>query len=110
MVRESFQLDKPVIAGVTKVTGKGPSGIPVVLADVTLGGNVLGSTTINREGRFEIKVGAPLEAGHRVGLTLGDLSGTGKQHRDFYDEVFYGDGALTVPQIGFFFDTAMVSK
>lgn len=103
-----FQIDKPIGEGTTEVTGQGVVGTPVVLADITLGGVVLGNTTINREGKFEIKVSTPLEEGHRIGLTLGNLSSTKNQPEDFYDKKLYGDEALNVPQIGFFFDTAMV--
>ena len=107
---EPFQMDKPLVAGMSKITGSGPAGIPVLVADVTMGGQVLGRSTINNQGEFEIKLNAPLEARHRLGLTLGDMTGTGKQYEDFYFEGYYGDEALTVPQVGFFFDTAMVKE
>ncbi len=106
----SFRLDKPIVAGVTEVTGQGIKDISVVLVDVTMGGNILGITTVNREGRFVFKLGTPLEAAHRLGLTLGDVSSTGKRHEDFFDERFYGDEPFSIPQIGFFFDTALVKE
>ena len=108
--REPFQMDKPLVAGMKSITGSGPAGMPVLIADVTMGGEILGRATINRRGEFEVKLNAPLEARHRVGLTLGDLTGTGKQYEDFYFEEYHGDEALMVPQVGFFFDTAMVKE
>ncbi len=104
---QPFRLDKPLVAGMTRITGSGPAGIPVLIADVTMGGDILGSATIGRNGKFEIRLQTSLEAAHRIGLTIGDLTGTGKQYQDFQQE-FYGDEAFLVPQVGFFFDTAMV--
>lgn len=108
--KEAFQMDKPLVAGMKTITGRGPAEMPVLVADVTGGGEILGRATTNRRGEFEIRLNAPLEARHRVGLTLGDLTGTGKQYEDFYSEEYYGDEALLVPQVGFFFDTAMVRE
>jgi len=92
------------------VTGSGPTGVPIVLLDITFGGRLLASGVIDRNGRFELEVGEPLEARHRIGIALGDLTGTGWQPEDFSDEKFYGDEALNVPLVGFFFDTCMIQE
>lgn len=105
-----FSLDKPIQPGTERVRGNGPPGLPVVLVDVTMGGEILGFTTINEEGVFEFKLDNPLEAQHRIGVTLGDLTGTDRAYEDFYDKSFYGDEALSVPQVGFFFDTHMIRE
>lgn len=105
-----FQLDKPITAGTTRVTGSGPAGVPIILADITFGGPILTTGRIDSDGRFELELGNPLEARHRIGIALGDLRGTGWQPDDFSNESFHGDEARTVPQIGFFFDTCIVSE
>lgn len=107
---EPFRLDKPIIAGATRVTGSGPVGVPIMLLDITFGGRLLALGVIDQDGRFELGLGEPLEARHRIGITLGDLTGTGWQPGDFSDRKFNGDEALNVPQIGFFFDTCMIHE
>ena len=105
-----FLLDKPIVVGATRVTGSGPSDVPIMLSDITFGGPVLAMGTIDRDGRFELELGKPLEANHRIGITLGNLTGTRWQPEDFFDKGFHGDQALSVPQIGFFFDTYMIRE
>lgn len=105
-----FQLDKPIAAGATRVTGSGPAGVPIMLSDITFGGPILAMGTIDQDGRFELELGEPLEARHRIGIALGNLTGTGWQLEDFSDRGFHGDEALSVPQIGFFFDTCMIRE
>lgn len=104
-----FNIDKPVQAGATRVTGNGPPGIPISLADLTFGGQVLAYATIDAKGEFVFRVDTPLVLNHRIGITVGDLTGTGWQRQDF-DERFYGGEARTVPQVGFYFDTCLVRE
>jgi hypothetical protein len=106
---DAFRLDKPIKAGATQVTGQGPAGVPIILQDITFVGPVLAAGTIGSDGRFTLELDTPLEADHRIGLTLGNLSGTQWQHSDF-SSAYYGDEARSVPQVGFFFDTAMVRE
>ena len=103
-----FRLDKPIAVGATQVTGSGPVDVPIMLSDITFGGSMLAVGTIDQDGRFELGLGKPLEANHRIGITLGNLTGTKWQPEDFFDKGFHGDQALSVPQIGFFFDTCMI--
>jgi len=102
-----FQLDKPITAGTTQVTGTGPAGIPIWILDYTFGGAVLGQGVIADDGAFSIQV-SELEANHRIGIVLGDLEGTEWQPENFYFRQFYGDDPKQVPMVDFFFDTAMV--
>jgi hypothetical protein len=81
-----------------------------MLLDITFGGSLLALGVIDQDGRFKLELNKPLEAHHRIGITLGDLSGTGWQPQDFRHKGFYGDGALNIPQIGFFFDTCMIRE
>jgi hypothetical protein len=103
----AFKLDKPIVEGATEITGKGPATVPISIYDVTFFGVLLGSTVINEDGSFSLKV-PPLEKGHRVGISLGDLAGTKWSESSFDDRGFFGEEALQVPNVGFFYDTAMV--
>jgi hypothetical protein len=107
---ERFQLNKPIPPGSKKVTGSGPPGVPIVLLDITFGGRLLASGVIGKQGKFELTVEEPLEARHRLGITLGDLSGTKWTPEDLSDEKLYGDDALSVPQVGFFYDTHIIQE
>lgn len=101
-----FNLDKPIYAGDTVISGTGPAGVPIAILDITFMGEVLGQTVIKDDGTFSIEV-SPLEAAHRVGIILGVLEGTEWSETDF-DERYFGDQALNVPLVGFFYDTALV--
>ncbi len=102
-----FRLDKPIVAGATQISGTGPAGVPIVLVDVTFMGPVLGQTTIGADGKFVFQVAA-LEKSHRIGVTLADLTGTKWKTEDFSDQGYQGDEAVLVPQVAFFYDTALV--
>jgi hypothetical protein len=103
-----FTLEKPLAAGATTVRGTGPAGVPIVIANVTFMGEVLGQGVIGEDGGFEISV-APLEEGHRLGIAIGELAATPWTYADFYVEGFRGDNAMQVPQVGFLFDSALVT-
>jgi hypothetical protein len=104
----SFTIDRPLVEGATEIRGTGPAGVPIYIADVTFMGDPLGTGTIGPDGKFTIQV-HPLEARHRIGLALGILEGTPWKVEDFYPEKFFGPGAMQLPQVGFFYDTEMVS-
>jgi hypothetical protein len=104
-----FQIERPVVSGVTVIRGTGPAGVPIWIADVTSMGEALGQGTIGPDGKFAIQV-QPLPATHRVGVGLAELAGTKWKAEDFYRAEFYGSEAMQAPQVGFFFDTAMVSE
>jgi hypothetical protein len=107
---EPFRLDTPIVEGATRVSGSGPAGVPILLQDITFGGVVLASGVVDANNRFEFEMGEPLEGGHLIGIALGDLSGTKWEQDDFSNESYYGEGALSVPQVGFFFDTSLVEE
>jgi hypothetical protein len=104
-----FQLDKPLREGDTRVTGTGPAGAPIRLEDVSFTGRFIAAGQIEEDGTFELVLSEPLEARHRVGLTV-NVMGTSWTIEDFQSPEFNGDGAMQVPQIGFYFDTAMVQE
>jgi len=104
-----FQLDRPLRAGATEISGSGPAPILIVLEDVTFMGAFVGSGAIDESGRFHVTFSEPLEARHRIGLTI-DVGGTSWTPDDFSSEAFRGEEALVVPQVGFYYDTAMVQE
>ena len=101
-------MDKPIVAGASKVTGRGPANVPIQLHDITFGGTLLSSGLIDASGRFELEV-EPLEARHRIGIALGNLAGTGWAETDFGEDTF-GDEARSIPQVGFFYDSCMIRE
>jgi hypothetical protein len=102
-----FRLDKPIVEGVDHVTGTGPTGVPIAIADISFMGEMLGTGKIGPDGKFSIKVPV-LEKNHRIGLRVGELAGTPWKIEDFYPKGFWGDEATQVPQEGFFHDTTLV--
>jgi hypothetical protein len=104
-----FQLDRPLRAGATEISGSGPEGILIVLEDVSFMGAFVGSGTTDESGRFQVTFSEPLESRHRIGLTI-DVGGTSWTPDDFSSEAFHGEEALLVPQVGFYYDTAMVRE
>lgn len=102
-----FQLDRPLKAGAAMVTGGGPAGIPISIESVTTMGEVLGIGTIGSDNRFAITV-SPLTANVRIGIALGDLSGTNHTNEEFNADAYKGDDALVMPMVGYYLDTALV--
>ena len=104
-----FTINKPVLEGNSVVSGTGTPDVPIYLHDITFMGEILGQGYVDTSGVFEITV-IPLEAGHRIGISLGELSGLPWNKTDFQNPALYGDEARQVPMVGFFYDTAMVSS
>jgi len=104
----NFSLDRPLEAGATNVTGEAPGELNLVIVDVTFAGEVLGSGRSDSDGAFSIPV-TPLPEGHRIGVTISSLEGE-QTMQEFADEYYRyrGEGFTSVPNIGVFFDTAVV--
>jgi hypothetical protein len=102
-----FQIDRPLKAGTTMITGRGPAGIPISLGNLTMSGEELGAGVIGSDNRFAITV-PPLSSNIRVGIALGDLGRTGRAPEEFDTDSYKGDGALMVPLVGYYLDTALV--
>ena len=104
-----FQIDRPVKAGATLVKGSGPVGVPIIITNVTTMGEILGGTVIGTDHRFEVEV-APLQSNIRIGLEIGDLTGTPFVWEQFQANGYKGDGALVVPLVGYYPDTVVVQQ
>jgi hypothetical protein len=97
-------LDKPILPGATEVTGVGPPGLVVYLMNITFMGESVGTGSIGADGTFRIPI-MSLEEGNRVGLNA-DVTTIGLTN----DDIQLGEGALSVPQVGFFFDSVVVRQ
>lgn len=95
-------LERPLHPGDTTVRGVGPAGISVIVRDITDMGVVLGQVIIGEDGTFRLEV-EPLPEGIRVGLTTGDADTVAEGIRP-------GEGAISVPQVGYFYDSIMVRQ
>jgi hypothetical protein len=102
-----FRLDKPLVAGATEVTGSGTPGVPLLLQNVTFMGEMIAQTTVDDSGRFAFTV-PPLEAEVRIGISVGDLAGTRWTPDYFLAPGFRGDEGVSLPNVGYFLDTALV--
>ena len=105
-----FSIDEPLREDDTEVRGTGPEGLPIVIADVTLMGEVLGAGKIGSDGRFSISVSPPLVANHRIAIMLDVQTGEIQYTEELLQqlEAFKGDNAIVIPHIGALYDAASV--
>ena len=103
-----FDLE-PLEAGATSVSGTAPYDLDLAVMDVTLGGGVLGTGQSDAEGNFTITVPALVE-GHRIGIAIlsSDESASMESLATEYFP-YRGDNFMNIPNIGVFFDTALVA-
>ena len=104
----NFSLDRPLESGATLVTGEAPAELNLAIVDVTFAGEILGTGSSDSDGAFSISV-SPLPEGHRIGVTISSLEG--EQTMEEFATEYYpyrGEGYTNVPNIGVFFDTAIV--
>jgi len=95
-------LDGPIRANDTVISGVGPSGLVVYLLDVTFMGEPLGSAVVSEQGTFKVETD-PLPAGIRVGLTA-DVTEIGLTEADIKP----GGGEISIPRVGYFYDSIVV--
>lgn len=95
-----FRIDEPLEAGDVRVSGSGPADLPIVVADLTLMGEVLGRGTIGGDGDFELQV-TELITNHRVGIML-DPQMVEVYTADLLARIeeLVGEGAIVLPHIG----------
>jgi hypothetical protein len=98
-------------AGATTITGQGPAGIPIIIVDVSLTGEVRGDGFIDSEGNFDIALSMPLITGHRMGIMAGTTTAMTPEEIQHYVQQlrhWMGDHAMNLPHVGLLFETAMV--
>jgi hypothetical protein len=105
-----FHLNRPIPVGATEVSGTGPAGVPILIADVTGYGEILAEGIIQPDGTFTIALPYPIEANHRIGLSLNDLAGTGWTEDSFSDPGFIGEEFKLVPMVGVYYDSVLVEE
>ncbi len=104
---ERFKIDQPLIIGSTTVTGQAPKNLSLAIVNISLGGTILGTGVSGEDGRFTINV-TPIPEGFRIGLTVTDVeAGTTFEEVaiELYD--YRGEGYMSIPSVGVFFDSAM---
>jgi len=101
-----FEINKPVIVGSIEVSGTGPANVPIILIDVTEMCEVIGETTIDKNGKFLFTLDEPLQENNSIGIQIGDLSGTKFSYADF----MYSEDYIDRPLIGIVFDIASIIK
>lgn len=103
-----FQLDAPVRAGSTTISGQAPPGMVLAIIDVTYNGATLGIGSSDNQGRFEINVNDVIE-GHRLGVTFGELE-PGTTYADMSVKYYphRGDGFMNLPNVGIVLDSTIV--
>lgn len=108
-VEPRFRIDVPLSAASNVVTGQAPPNLAIAVADISSGGELLGSGVSDAEGQFRIGV-SRLPEGDQVGITFAELQ-PGKTYAEMSEEYFphRGDGFMNIPNIGIFFDSAIVS-
>lgn len=98
----NFELS-PVKAGDTMVSGRGPTGLPIVIVDVTLSAKPLGNAVIDDSGNFTASLSEPAIVGRLIGVQVVDLTGTPYQPTDEFVaqlDAKAGPGFRYYPQIG----------
>lgn len=99
-----FNINEPVKAGDTSVTGKGPAGVPIELIDLSEIDLILAETIINKDGTFIFELDKPIEPNHSIGIKLGNISNTSLNEEDFH----YNDSYFERPYVGILFDIVYV--
>jgi hypothetical protein len=66
----------PIKAGATQVSGRGPTGLPITIVDVTLSARPLANGVIDQSGNFTIDLSKPAPDGHAIGIQVVDVTDT----------------------------------
>lgn len=102
----NFEIQRPVKAGDTTISGRAPKNLFIGIADITYGGGLLGSGQSDGNGNFSFTVTA-LPEKHRIGITILDATMSMEEAATEYF-AYRGEGASNIPNVGFFFDTVLV--
>jgi hypothetical protein len=97
-----FHLDRPLLAGATRVVGQGPAGSTITVVDVTMGAEPIGTGKISAEGTFAVDVKL-LPEGHRIGVMAQALLPDAEANLGS----LWGEGGVDLPMIGKVFDSVM---
>jgi hypothetical protein len=90
-----FRIDQSVQSGDILVHGTGPAGVNIKIVDVSWGGEIMGTGTIDTDGTFAIEV-TPVEAGNRIAIMLENTGSSGLSYQDFQNNEHYQD----LPMVG----------
>lgn len=104
-----FRIDQPVGVNSSAITGQAPPNTPIAVLDITYNGAVLGIGRSDENGRFSIPVSG-LVSGNRIGLGISELAPgqTLEQMAEMYFP-YRGEGYMNIPNLGMYFDTALIT-
>ena len=104
-----FRIDQPVSVSTTEITGQAPPNTSLAVLDISYNGAVLGLGRSDDSGRFSVPVTGLIE-GNRIGLGIGELAPgqSIEEMAEFYFP-YRGEGFMNIPNLGIYFDTALVA-
>jgi hypothetical protein len=99
-----FSIEKPLITGSTIVEGSGPVGIQLQVVDITMGGNILGTGSIDDNNKFVINLASPVGDRRLIGIALSE-----PRQPDTWLALWElrSNEARAIPELGYFFDTVI---
>lgn len=97
-----FTINTPLKAADGQVSGSGPADVPIRVINITQGADPIADVTIGADGSFKADVAGKINAGDRIGLTLGNTSGTKFNQTSF----LRGPGYEDLPMVGIVFVSA----
>ena len=101
-----FEIDLPVYAGESEISGTGKAGTPLELIDITFGG-ILGSTVVDSNERFAIKLASELEPDRLIGIRM-SVPRESEEWAELWE--MRSKNARSVPNVGYFLDTVVVRE
>ncbi len=96
-----LMINKPITLDDTVVTGVGPPGLQVYILNITFMGEMMGAGTIEQDGTFTIHI-SELLVDTRIGLTA-DIT-------TIDENIQPGENAVSIPQVGYFYDSYVIHK
>lgn len=107
IIGKNFKINQPLAAGSTEVSGEGPTGLTVIIVDVTQMGKILATVRIDDEGTFDVVTSDPLEANHVIGIQLPDNTRIRSDALAKLQQLG-GERYRIYPQIGTLYDSVIV--
>lgn len=104
-----FRFDQPISVNASAITGQAPPNTPIAILDITYNGAVLGTGRSDESGRFSIPVSG-LVSGNRIGLGISELAPG--QTLEEMAQIYFpyrGEGFMNIPNLGMYFDTALIT-
>jgi len=105
-----FNIDEPVLPGVTTVTGDGPKGVPIRLINVSELGIRIGETVIDEDGTFVFELEEPLGDQISIGIQIGDFRDVDNPDGWTYDDFLVSPNYYHRAFVGILLDLVSTSQ